>query len=632
MKIFMAGAHKKVNLTSSDISASQLEQLRRILPEVFREDRIDWDELRAVLGDAVDPRIEKFNFTWAGKGEAIKSVLLPSKATLRPAKDESLKFDETENVFIEGDNLEVLKLLQKAYFEKVKMIYIDPPYNTGGDFVYKDNFAAPINNYLKLTGQKDGNGTNLTTNKETNGRFHSDWLSMMYPRLKLAWSLLREDGVIFISIDDHEVHHLRMMMDEIFGEENLLGVLVWKKRHGHGKQTTTNNFSVQHEYILAYQKSGGFIFKGELRNRGSFTNPDNDSRGDWAKYPIDIGSTKDERPNCYYDLVDPKTGHIYHANPNRVWAYHKPTMQTLVEEGRIVFDPNGKNRPYLKRFWKELDSDRKQLSSWIANVNEVVESDGEVITISSDYNTVATKSLNELFDGKLFDYPKPVSLIRNLIEQADVSDGEIVLDFFAGSATTAQAVFEYNLESKKDVQFILVQLPEKIKEDTEAYTRGYATITEIGKDRIRKVIEKYETRGNLGFKVFKLGESNYPENQFEFDPDKSEDENQEAYEKYLARAEQGSLLKEVNETDIIYENIVKEGYSLNANVLKGPYNIYTVMDGPRQFSICLDYQLGESTLKALMGLPKGTTFICFDNALDDSAKANLALHLELKTI
>src|SRR3990172_3138843 len=212
--------HKKVNLTSANLSEEQLAQLHKTIPAAFSENKIDWDKLRAVLGDAVDERIEKFSFTWAGKSNAIKNVLIPSKATLRPAKDESIMFDESENLFIEGDNLEALKLLQKAYFEKVKMIYIDPPYNTGGDFVYRDNFTAPLQNYLKQTGQKDGNGASLMTNRETSGRYHSDWLSMMYPRLKLAWNLLRDDGVIFVSIDDNEFHHLRMLMNEVFGEEN----------------------------------------------------------------------------------------------------------------------------------------------------------------------------------------------------------------------------------------------------------------------------------------------------------------------------------------------------------------------------------------------------------------------------
>jgi len=245
---------KKVNLTSSNLSEEKLLELRRILPEAFSEDKIDWEKLRTVLGDEVDARVEKFGFTWAGKSNAIKNVLIPSKATLAPAPDESVMFDESENLFIEGDNLEVLKLLQKAYFEKVKMIYIDPPYNTGGDFVYKDNFASPVKNYLEQTGQVDSEGNKLSTNKETSGRFHSDWLSMMYPRLKLAWNLLRDDGVIFVSIDDNEVHHLRMLLDEIFGEENFLATFIWKKK---GTSTNVEGASVSAltEYIVAYEKS-----------------------------------------------------------------------------------------------------------------------------------------------------------------------------------------------------------------------------------------------------------------------------------------------------------------------------------------------------------------------------------------
>ena len=252
--------YKKVNLTSSDLSVEKQAELKRILPEVFSENKIDWDRLRAMLGDKVDERMEKFNFTWAGKGKAIKNVLIPSKLTLKPAQKESIKWNESENLFIEGDNLEVLKLLQKAYFEKVKMIYIDPPYNTGGDFVYRDDFASPLDNYLEQTGQK-GDGMSLSTNKETSGRYHSDWLSMMYPRLKLAWNLLRDDGVIFISIDDNEVHRLRMMMDEIFGEENFVGDFIWRKKQGGGQ--ADDYFVTEHEYVLVFQKSSAFKWINE---------------------------------------------------------------------------------------------------------------------------------------------------------------------------------------------------------------------------------------------------------------------------------------------------------------------------------------------------------------------------------
>ena len=245
--------HKKVNLTSSDLSAEKLAELRRVLPEAFGEDKIDWDKLRAVLGDKIDERIEKFNFSWAGKTGAIQNVLTPSKATLRPEKSEGVKFDTSENLFIEGDNLEVLKLLQKAYFEQVKMIYIAPPYNTGGDFVYRDDFSAPLKSYLQQTGQVDAEGNKLQTNRETSGRYHSDWLSMMYPRLKLAWNLLRDDGVIFVSIDDNELHHLRILMNEIFGEENYIETFSWVKTSTPPGLSNKSRKTV--EYILCFEKA-----------------------------------------------------------------------------------------------------------------------------------------------------------------------------------------------------------------------------------------------------------------------------------------------------------------------------------------------------------------------------------------
>jgi len=323
--------YKKVNLTSSNLNEEKLAELHRILPEAFSENKIDWEKLRTVLGDEIDERIEKFSFTWAGKSNAIKNILIPSKATLRPAKDESIKFDESENLFIEGDNLEVLKLLQKAYFEKVKMIYIDPPYNTGGDFVYRDDFSAPLKSYLQQTGQTDGNGNRLQTNRETSGRYHSDWLSMMYPRLKLAWNLLRDDGVIFVSIDDNEVHHLRMVMDEIFGEENFLATFIWKKK---GTSTNVEGASVSAltEYIVAYEKSEPSLNpRVTLKEERSY--PFKDAEGKYRKTIIEKKNTGSyQRTTMQFEIIGHK------PREGKRWQIGEDTAKELERKNRFVYE------------------------------------------------------------------------------------------------------------------------------------------------------------------------------------------------------------------------------------------------------------------------------------------------------
>lgn len=601
---------KKVNLTSSNLSEEKLFELRRILPEAFSEDKIDWEKLRTVLGDTVDSRIEKFGFTWAGKNNAIKNVLIPSKATLSPAPDESVKFDESQNLFIEGDNLEVLKLLQKAYFEKVKMIYIDPPYNTGGDFVYKDNFASPVKNYLEQTGQVDSEGNRLSTNKEANGRFHSDWLSMMYPRLKLAWNLLRDDGVIFVSIDDNEMHRLRLLLDEIFGEENLVGQFVWNTKNAARGVPPTTMVMSNHEYILCYAKRLENVkLRGEDRKEEDFGNPDNDPRGLWRSESIRATGQQ----NNHFDIKDPKTGSVFSGN----WAFSKQRIDEMIADGLILFPEDESGTPRQKKFIDSYMNDTKAivtLLGWFSTEN-------------------STKYLMSLFgEKKVFDFPKPVELIQFLVKQAS-SDTDIVLDFFAGSGTTAHAVMAQNAADNGTRKWICVQLPEKTDESSEAYKAGFKTIASLAIERIRRAAKELEN--NDGFKVFKLAESNYPENAFEFDPEKTDEENKTAFEDYLAQAKRAKLIDDVDETSIIYENIVKEGFSLNSNIAvgaKGNNKIYTVTDGERQFSICLDREIDDATVKNVTEWAKGATFICFDNALNDSAKANLGLHVELKTI
>lgn len=617
---------QKVNLTSSTLSEDKLAELYKILPEVFAENKIDFDKLRAVLGDNIQVGPEKFSFSWAGKSNAIKNVLVPSKLTLDPKPEESIKWDETENIFIEGDNLEVLKLLQKTYFEQVKMIYIDPPYNTGHDFVYNDDFSSPLDNYLKQTGQKSEDGNSNTTNKETNGRYHSDWLSMLYPRLKLAWNLLREDGVIFVSIDDNEVHHLRMVMDEVFGEENFVGQIIWEKR------VTRENrrlISVRHDYILFYTKNHELMesalslseMDGDALAR--YKNPDNDPRGVWTSAPATAQAGHATRSQ-FYELTTP-AGRKLNPPTGRCWLFTSERMNEEIQKNNIWFGSDGNGVPRIKKFLNEGRQGLTPETLWTAKF--------------AGTNDSAKRSLKDLFDGlSVFDTPKPVTLIKKMLEVGSDKDS-IILDFFAGSAPTAQAVLEKNTEDKGTRKFICVQIPEQTEQESEAFKAGYETISSISKERIRRVINGYGENPqsiDAGFKVFTLSESNYPENNFMLDAEKSQEENKKAIIDYLNKAKQSQLFNKENDTSIVYENIVKEGLSLNSKVEKvsiGKNNLYRVTDGEQQLLICLENKLASETVKELTDKThKDKLFICLESSLDDTTAANLSLNLDLKTI
>lgn len=615
---------KKINLTSDDSLFEKSLNLQKYIEEL---------SLTPInLSD-------KFSFTWAGKGNAIKNVLIPSKLTLDPRPEESIKWDESENLFIEGDNLEVLKLLQKAYFEKVKMIYIDPPYNTGRDFVYNDNFSSPLDNYFKQTGQKNEDGESVTTNKETNGRYHSDWLSMMYPRLKLAWNLLRDDGVIFVSIDDNEVHHLRTLMDEIFGEENFIGCAarVAKKSNNKGDFWAPN-----FDYVVTYTKNRSLAkpFFGGV-NYDAYDQIETD------------GARKGER----YQLVRLYMSTIENRNPDQRFYIECPDGSKIIPPGS-TFPPE---RPVLgdgiwrwtkSKFEQERDriviksvkssnliDENRKPAKW--NVFTKTYLNDVIKNASAKPNSLIEDHINQIGSHELtaldipFDYPKPSTLIKYLIEISRLDPGDIVLDFFAGSGSSGQAV----LESANNLKFILVQIPEKLDEKSEAYKRGYRTISDITKERIRRVINGYGKNPkhiDNGFKVFALAKSNYPENNFVFDAEKSFEDNQQKFITYLNNAKQGQLFEKKDDASIIYENIVKEGFSLNSKIdkiLLGKNNIYRIIDGEQQFFICLENKIASETIKIISDKSyKNKLFICIESSLDDTAAANLALNLDLKTI
>jgi adenine-specific DNA-methyltransferase len=625
-----------VATTSADFLAEQLARLKELFPEAFTEGKVDWDKLRATMGDFVDDGSERYTFTWAGKRDAIRLLQTPTRATLIPCREESVNFDGTQHLFIEGDNLEVLKLLYKPYFGRVKMIYIDPPYNTGQDFIYPDNYADPLATYLQLTGQQDAEGNLLTSNPETSGRYHSAWLSMMYPRLFLARQLLREDGVIFVSIDDHEVHNLRLLMNEVFGEENFLATAIWQKMYS-GK-ADASHFGRFHEYLLCYAKNADtaeiYLLPRTQEMNARYSNPDNDSRGPWLSNDL---TASGERSEGHYDVISP-TGKVFDAPQGKHWLYARSTMLRLVKDNRVWFGKDGSAFPRLKRFLSGVQPGRRVNTLWLHK--EVGHTDE------------ATKEIKSIFteEQRLLETPKPTRLMRRLLQIATRRDFEdVVLDFFAGSGTLAQAILELNREDGGNRRFIMAQLPEPTPEDSPARQAGYEAIADIGKERIRRVIaqmqkeregqlplETRETPEDLGFKVFKLAPSNY-----QLWRGVGED-TLDAYAEQMALFAD-PLVDGWTAENVIYEVALKEGYGLNCRIepISPPLTsgvgaratIYRVTDVDKEqsFTICLDNAIGLEDLSAL-NLDKDDLFICRDVALDDEAAANLALQCRLKTI
>lgn len=485
---------------------NNIELIEKIFPEVITEKDFDgeikkainFDKLKDILSGDISDTPEAYDFTWVGKNAARAEAYRKINKTLRPCVEESKNFDTTENLYIEGDNLEVLKLLQQSYLHKVKMIYIDPPYNTGNDFIYHDNFVMDAEEYGEETELFDeGGNKNFVENSETNPRFHSDWCSMIYSRLLLARNLLTDDGVIFISIDDNEQANLKKICDEVFGAKNFVAQFNWKRRSG--ANDALKNVSLDHEYVICYSKTSQIMLNGVGKTFENYSNPDNDPRGEWAKDNLTCGKTASQRPNLFYPITDPKTGIIYECSPNRVWSFEKEKMQDLIANGKVIFPADGKGRPAYKRHKSELRSESKPFSS----------------IIDTKLNTLATKELREIFGGQVFDYSKTVDLIFQLIKQGTDKDA-IILDFFSGSGTTAHAVMALNAEDGGKRKFILVQLPEECAETSEAYKAGYKNICEIGKERIRRAGEKIKNESPLttenldvGFRVLKLDETNF---------------------------------------------------------------------------------------------------------------------------
>ena len=572
---------------SANLIDGNLTQLKTLFPEAFKEGGVDFEVLKQLLGGQVDEREEKYGLNWHGKRRARQIALTPSTGTLRPCPGESVDWDTTQNLMIEGDNLEVLKLLQKSYAGKVKMIYIDPPYNTGKDFVYPDNFTDNIKNYLELTGQTDGEGRKLSSNTEASGRFHTDWLNMMYPRLKLARNLLREDGVIFISCDDTELPRIRVVLEDVFGEEAHLATFIWKSRQNKDNRTI-NGASIDHEYIVAFGQS----IRGDSRDKTQFANPDNDARGAWASANMVGIATADRRPNLHYDLVNPST-RISYACPAMGWRYEKSTMARLIEERRVIWPANDDGRPRRKAYLNEFESDFTGFSTLI----------GEGI-----FTKHGTAAVEELFETRVFDFPKPIALLESLTEQAS-KESDIVLDFFAGSGTSGHAVMCANQTDGHSRRYILVQLPEQLHAgNPEQKTAADfcdklgkpRNIAELTKERLRRSAtkigaayarndsataqlslenepEKPTKPLDLGFKVFKLDTSNI--RAWNPNPDELADTLM-AHTEHLAAGR--------TEADVLYEVLLKQGLDLalpvQRQVIAG-HAVYSV--GAGALLVCL---------------------------------------------
>jgi adenine-specific DNA-methyltransferase len=504
----------KLELSSVDRTQLNLEALYQIAPSCFTEVKddktgelrhvVNFKTLRQLLGDnAVEDADEMYQFTWPGKQESRREAARPTTKTLRPVVEDSVDWDNTQNLYIEGDNLEVLKLLQKSYMGKVKMIYIDPPYNTGNDFVYDDDFAASQDDYDLFAGNIDELGNRYRKNTETNGRFHSDWCSMMYSRLMVARSLLTEDGVIFISIDDNEQKNLKNICDEIYGSTNFLAQVIWERAFS--PINLMKHFSPSHDYILVYAKNGeNAVCNGIKRSEEAndrYSNPDNDPRGVWSSSDISVGPAIQEN---VYTITTP-SGREVEPPAGRSWRLSRKAFRERLQDNRIWFGPDGNGVPRIKRFLSELrKTGVTPMTIW--KHTEV------------DHSQGATQKLAKLFDGKkYFDYPKPVTLIQRCISLYSNKDS-LILDFFSGSATTAHAVMQLNAEDCGNRKYIMVQLPEETPEDSEARKAGYNTIPEIAKERIRRAGKKIKeesplTTQNLdtGFRVFRLADSNFEE-------------------------------------------------------------------------------------------------------------------------
>lgn len=531
--------------------------------------------------------------------------------TLRPCIEESKDWDNTENLYIEGDNLEILKLLQNSYFNKVKMIYIDPPYNTGNDFIYVDDFAQNIDEYEEAKGSFDEEGNRLFKNTDTNGRFHSDWCSMIYPRLVLARNLLADDGVIFISIDDNEQENLKKICDEVFGEKNFIAQVIWERAYA--PVNLKKHFSENHDYIICYAKDidkaicNGLPRASEANDR--YSNPDNDPRGIWKSDNLSVGPVIQSK---VYEIITPSGRKVLPPN-GRCWCYTKDRFIEMIKDNRIWFGKDGNNVPSIKRFLSEVKQSVTPMTIW--KYSEV------------GHSQDAKQNLKKLFDGKsFFDYPKSVELIKRCI-QLYSNESSIILDFFSGSATTAHAVMQLNTEDGGKRKFIMVQLPEKTDEKSEAFKAGYKNICEIGKERIRRAGEKIKEEAGLngqgldiGFRVLKLDSSNMKDIYYSADE----------YDQGILENMQSNIKEDRTDLDLLFGCLVDWGLELDkpytTKVING-HKVHIYNDG--DLVACFEKDLDMKTIDEIAKLQALRVIFCDNSFVDSATKINVAEHFKM---
>lgn len=603
-----------LNMQSMDKVAANVAKIRELFPNCVTErinkegkleHAIDFDMLKQELSDyVVDGLQERYQFTWPDKRDAILAANTPINEALRPCREESVDFDNTENLYIEGDNLKVLKLLQETYLGKVKMIYIDPPYNTGNDFVYRDEFKKNASEYKNNSGQRDKEGNRLVTNTESNGRFHTNWLNMIYPRLKLAKDLLSDDGVIFISIDDNEVENLRKICDEIFGENNFLAQIIWERAFA--PVNLKKHFSPSHDYIICYANNiDNCVCNGLKRDDSSnarYANPDNDSRGVWTSGDLSVGPAVPEK---IYEIITPSGRSVYPPS-GYCWRLDKNTFFEYLKDKRIWFGENGDNVPRIKRFLSEVKQGITPMTIW--KFKEVGSSQD------------ASRNLKKLFDDKaFFEYPKSVPLIERCI-QLYSNEKSLILDFFSGSATTAHAVMHLNAEDGGKRKFIMVQLPEECAENSEAYKAGYKNICEIGKERIRRAGQKIKEENplttqdlDIGFRVLKCDSSNMED--VYFTPKEYMDKQQNLFV--------DNIKADRSDEDLLFDAMLKLDTPLSSKIEKRSIagkTVYNVAQG--HLMACFDKNVTDEVITAI-AKEMPSYFIMRDSSqADDSVAIN----------
>jgi len=615
---------EKMDGLSMDIEAAEREKLQSVFPQCFTEGRLDIDKLLNLCGEYITDDFEKYEFKWKGKSECLQLAGKRSTGTLRPCPEESVDWENTRNLYIEGDNLEVLKLLQTSYYRKVKMIYIDPPYNTGNDFVYADDFADPLARYREVTQQT------TKSNPETMGRFHTNWLNMMYPRLRLAANLLRDDGVIFISIDDNEVHNLRKLCDEVFGEENFVAELVWERAYA--PKNDAKYISNSHDYVLMYVKSVEIFQIGRLPRteeaNARYHNPDNDPRGVWK--PSDM-SVKTYNADCDYSITTP-SGRVVEPPTGRCWSLSKNAFLERLQDNRIYFGEDGNSVPCIKRFLTELKFDGMAPTS-IMFYKDV------------GHSQEGAKEVTALLEAGAFDGPKPIRLLNRLLTLANTDKDSIILDFFSGSATTAHAVMQLNAEDGGNRRYICVQLPEVTDEKSEAFKAGYQNICEIGKERIRRAGVKIKSEQDgqvklgetekapldIGFRVFQLDSSNLKI----WDDSPLTGENAATLFEQRMLDYLDVLVPGRTAAEVVYEVMLKLGQDLCEPILSidlpNGRQVYGV-GADVKFIVCLAPGITPEDANAMADYAPGRIIFAEQCFVDSTAKSNVRLTLKDKGI